>query len=85
MHGYDNAERDMHPFLVAAGPDISKISGIQSFHQVDLYPYICALLNLGKPAEIDGLIDRTLPFLKSRPSEEFLKQFRIYAAGTLRP
>lgn len=83
MHGYDNAEPDMHPFLVAMGPDVMPFPDRQSFFQVDLYPYICAMLGLDKPNRIDGLIDRVLPFLKTQPSEEYLEQFRLYATGTL--
>lgn len=83
MHGYDNANPEMHPFMVAAGPDIQQFTARQFFHQIDLYPYICAILGLDKPNKIDGLIDRTLPFLKNPPNEDFLKQFRLYASGTL--
>ncbi|KAL5106717.1 Bis 5'-adenosyl triphosphatase enpp4 [Taenia crassiceps] len=83
MHGYDNEEPDMHPFMVAMGPDIAHFTERQHFHQIDLYPYICALLGLDKPNKIDGLIDRVVPFLKEKPSEEYLEQFRLYASGTL--
>ncbi|KAL5106672.1 Bis 5'-adenosyl triphosphatase ENPP4 [Taenia crassiceps] len=85
MHGYDNEEPDMHPFMVAMGPDIAHFTERQHFHQVDLYPYICALLGLDKPNRIDGLIDRVVPFLKEKPSEEYLEQFRLYASGALKP
>ncbi|KAL5106781.1 Bis 5'-adenosyl triphosphatase enpp4 [Taenia crassiceps] len=83
MHGYDNEEPDMHPFMVAMGPDIAHFTERQHFHQIDLYPYICALLGLDKPNRIDGLIDRVVPFLKEKPSEGYLEQFRLYASGTL--
>uniref|UniRef100_A0A5K3F465 Ectonucleotide pyrophosphatase/phosphodiesterase family member 5-like n=1 Tax=Mesocestoides corti TaxID=53468 RepID=A0A5K3F465_MESCO len=85
MHGYDNAEPDMHPFLVAFGPDVKKMEGIQRFYQIDLYPYICAMLGLDKPNKIDGRISRTLPFLVNRPSDEFLSQFKLYEMGVLVP
>uniref|UniRef100_A0A5K3F4I6 Ectonucleotide pyrophosphatase/phosphodiesterase family member 5-like n=1 Tax=Mesocestoides corti TaxID=53468 RepID=A0A5K3F4I6_MESCO len=85
MHGYDNAEPDMHPFLVAFGPDIKKMDGIQKFYQIDLYPYICAMLGLDKPNRIDGRISRTLPFLVNRPSDEFISQFQLYEMGILVP
>ncbi|VDM22246.1 unnamed protein product [Hydatigera taeniaeformis] len=80
MHGYDNEERDMHPFMLAMGPDIPHFTDRQHFYQIDLYPYICAMLGLDKPNKIDGLIDRVLPFLKNKPSEEYLQQFRLYAS-----
>ncbi|KAL5970440.1 Bis 5'-adenosyl triphosphatase enpp4 [Taenia solium] len=85
MHGYDNAERDMHPFMVAMGPDIQHFEDRQHFYQIDLYPYICVMLGLDKPNKIDGLVDRVLPYLKERPSEEYLEKFRLYATGTLTP
>ncbi|VDM20270.1 unnamed protein product [Hydatigera taeniaeformis] len=83
MHGYDNEEPDMHPFMLAMGPDIPHFADRQHFYQIDLYPYICAMLGLDKPNKIDGLIDRVVPFLKNKPSEEYLQQFRLYASGAL--
>ncbi|CDS43587.1 ectonucleotide pyrophosphatase:phosphodiesterase [Echinococcus multilocularis] len=83
MHGYDNEESDMHPFMLAMGPDIPHLTERQHFYQIDLYPYICAMLGLDKPNKIDGLIDRVLPYLKERPSEQYLERFRLYASGTL--
>ncbi|KAL5970442.1 Bis 5'-adenosyl triphosphatase ENPP4 [Taenia solium] len=83
MHGYDNEEPDMHPFMVAMGPDIQHFEDRQHFYQIDLYPYICVMLGLDKPNKIDGLVDRVLPYLKERPSEEYLEKFRLYATGTL--
>ncbi|VDM34834.1 unnamed protein product [Hydatigera taeniaeformis] len=85
MHGYDNEEPDMHPFMLAMGPDIPHFADRQHFYQIDLYPYICAMLGLDKPNKIDGLIDRVVPFLKNKPSEEYLQQFRLYASGALTP
>ncbi|VDO08908.1 unnamed protein product [Rodentolepis nana] len=85
MHGYDNANPEMHPFMVAAGPDIQNFKERQLFHQIDLYPFICALLGLDKPNRIDGLIDRTIPFMKNPPNETFLAKFRNYAGGIITP
>lgn len=85
MHGYDNEKSEMNPFMVASGPDIMQFSDRQSFNQVDLYPLICALLGLDKPNQIDGKIDRVLPFMKNPPNDSFVNQFRKYADGTLMP
>ncbi|KAM3185405.1 hypothetical protein ACTXT7_006451 [Hymenolepis weldensis] len=85
MHGYDNANPEMHPFMVAAGPDLKQFTERQIFYQIDIYPLICALLGLDKPNKIDGLIDRAIPFMKNPPNETFLTQFRKYADGTLTP
>ncbi|KAL7055574.1 hypothetical protein AAHC03_023003 [Spirometra sp. Aus1] len=83
MHGYDNSFREMHPFLVASGPGIRKTSGIQEFHQVDIYPLICSLLGLQRPNVIDGRIDRVLPFMNNPPSKEFVQTFKKYANGII--
>ncbi|VUZ46516.1 unnamed protein product [Hymenolepis diminuta] len=85
MHGYDNEKPEMNPFMVASGPDIMQFSDRQSFNQIDLYPLVCALLGLDKPNQIDGKIDRVLPFMKNPPSDSFVNQFRKYADGTLMP
>ncbi|VDM27328.1 unnamed protein product [Hydatigera taeniaeformis] len=76
-------ESDMHPFMLAMGPDIPHFTDRKHFYQVDLYPYICAMLGLDKPNRIDGQIDRVLPYLKNKPSREYVDQFRLYASGTL--
>ncbi|VDN09619.1 unnamed protein product [Dibothriocephalus latus] len=81
MHGYDNEYREMHPFLVAYGPGIKHMEGIQKYDQIDIYPLICGLLGLQRPNVIDGRIDRAVPFMTNPPSDEFIKTFNLYASG----
>uniref|UniRef100_A0A0X3NH11 Bis(5'-adenosyl)-triphosphatase enpp4 n=1 Tax=Schistocephalus solidus TaxID=70667 RepID=A0A0X3NH11_SCHSO len=81
MHGYNNSESDMHPFLVAAGPGIKKVGLIDNFHQVDVYPLVCLLLGLNKPNRIDGEVRRVVPFLKQLPPLAYIKKFNRYAKG----
>lgn len=83
MHGFDNVLAHMHPFLVAAGPDIKQLPHIQKFFQVDYYPLICAILKLDKPNYINGLLSRVLPFMKTPPNAAFVEQFQKYAGGIL--
>ncbi len=85
MHGYDNDEPDMHPFMIPIGPDIKQLTGKRHYFQIDLYPYICALLGLDKPNAIDGQIRRTLEFLKTPPNEQFIQKFEQYANVTIKP
>ncbi|BHF83062.1 Bis(5'-adenosyl)-triphosphatase enpp4 [Sparganum proliferum] len=81
MHGYNNSESDMHPFLVAAGPGIKRIGMVDNFHQIDVYPFVCLLLKLYKPNRIDGDVRRVLPFLTELPSMATLNDFEVYAKG----
>nr|AFX73008.1 nucleotide pyrophosphatase/phosphodiesterase 5 Spirometra erinaceieuropaei [Spirometra erinaceieuropaei] len=81
MHGYNNSESDMHPFLVAAGPGIKPIGMVDNFHQIDVYPFVCLLLKLYKPNRIDGDVRRVLPFLTELPSLATLDEFERYAKG----
>ncbi|BHF83060.1 Bis(5'-adenosyl)-triphosphatase enpp4 [Sparganum proliferum] len=82
-HGYDNEDPLMHPFMVASGPDIEVLPGIQKFEQIDIYPFVCGLLGLQRPNMIDGRIQRVIPFMKTKPSEEFIKTFRKYETGIM--
>ncbi|VDN11624.1 unnamed protein product [Dibothriocephalus latus] len=81
MHGYNNSFHEMHPFMVAAGPGIKKMDGIQTFQQIDLYPFVCGLMRLQRPNSHDGSIDRALKFMANEPSKEFLETFKLYATG----
>nr|VZI39581.1 unnamed protein product [Spirometra erinaceieuropaei] len=82
-HGYDNEDRRMHPFMVASGPDIKVLAGLQQFEQIDIYPFICALLGLQRPNRIDGRLERVIPFMKTEPSHDFITTFKKYEIGLL--
>lgn len=53
-HGFDPAIREMHASFYAWGPQIKKRKRIASFENVHVYPFICRILGLTPPAEIDG-------------------------------
>ncbi|VDN12074.1 unnamed protein product [Dibothriocephalus latus] len=81
MHGYNHSESDMHPFIVAAGPDIRQIGLVERFYQVDVYPLVCLLLGLNKPNKIDGDVHRVALFFKQPPPQADLDEIALYAQG----
>ncbi|VDP53306.1 unnamed protein product [Schistosoma margrebowiei] len=67
-HGYDPDHDEMSPFFLAMGPGFrSTIVGggqiISSIHLIDIYPLMCALLNLNKPAPNNGSLSRVMSLL----------------------
>ncbi|CAH8611408.1 unnamed protein product [Schistosoma haematobium] len=67
-HGYDPDHDEMSPFFLATGPGFrSTIVGggqiISSIHLIDIYPLMCALLNLNKPAPNNGSLSRVMSLL----------------------
>ncbi|KAL5106787.1 Bis 5'-adenosyl triphosphatase enpp4 [Taenia crassiceps] len=81
MHGYNNSEPDMHPFIVAMGPGIRNLGEVPVFYQVDVYALVCLLLNIYKPNVVDSDVYRVAPFIKHLPSMDVLRQFDRYAKG----
>ncbi|CAG2066610.1 unnamed protein product, partial [Timema podura] len=49
IHGYDNAESNMHPYFIARGPLIKKNHVIAPFDTVDLYSLFAHILNISAP------------------------------------
>ena len=81
MHGYNNSEPDMHPFLVAMGPNIRNVGLVNKFYQIDVYALICLLLKIYEPNVVDSDVFRVAPFVTNLPSLEVLNQFDRYAKG----
>ncbi|KAM7533305.1 hypothetical protein Aperf_G00000123950 [Anoplocephala perfoliata] len=81
MHGYNNSLPDMHPFLVASGPDIRNLGQVDTFHQVDIYALVCLLLKIYVPNTVDSDVMRVVTYVKTLPSLEVLEQFDRYAKG----
>lgn len=65
-HGYDNASPEMRATFIAAGPDIRSGTALQAFDNVDVYPFVMALLHLA-PLQSDGTLDPLKPALKRDP------------------
>lgn len=46
VHGYDNAESDMHAIFMAKGPIFSKGKTIKPVHMINLYHLFCYILEI---------------------------------------
>jgi alkaline phosphatase D len=57
-HGYDPEVQSMHGLFVAAGPNVRSAGTIPSVENVDVYPFVAALLRLEKVPEVDGRLGR---------------------------
>ncbi|MEO7454872.1 MAG: ectonucleotide pyrophosphatase/phosphodiesterase [Gemmatimonadaceae bacterium] len=62
-HGYDPAVKDMHGIFLAAGPNVRALGTIPAFENVNVYPFLAAMLHLQAPrvdGSLAGLADRIL-------------------------
>ena len=53
-HGYDPALPDMQGIFVAAGPNVRRLGVIPAFENVNVYPFLAALLRLDRVPVVDG-------------------------------
>ena len=53
-HGYDPALRDMQAIFIAAGPNVRPLGTLPPFENVDIYPFLAALLHLERVPRVDG-------------------------------
>ena len=53
-HGYDPTLPDMQAIFIAAGPNIRPIGTLPPFENVDIYPFLAALLRLERVPRVDG-------------------------------
>jgi hypothetical protein len=63
-HGYDPAVRAMHGIFLAAGPNVRAMGTIPSFENVNVYPFIAALLRLRRVPLVDGDLSALGPALR---------------------
>ena len=54
VHGYDPALPDMQGIFIAAGPDVRPLGVVAPFENVDVYPFLAALLRLEHTPPVDG-------------------------------
>lgn len=54
QHGYDPLLPAMHGIFLAAGPGVRPLGTIASFENVDVYPFVAALLHLDHVPVVDG-------------------------------
>nr|CAD7442890.1 unnamed protein product [Timema bartmani] len=67
IHGYDNAESNMHPYFIACGPLIKKNHVIAPFDTVDLYSLFAHILNVSAPPN-NGSLANVVDMLVVMPS-----------------
>jgi hypothetical protein len=53
-HGWDSDDPLMHGIFVAAGPQIRASGAIPAFESVHVFPFLAALLRLGRAPRGDG-------------------------------
>jgi predicted AlkP superfamily pyrophosphatase or phosphodiesterase len=53
-HGYDPREAEMQGIFFAAGPNVRQLGRIPAFENVNVYPFLAALLRLDRPPVVDG-------------------------------
>lgn len=53
-HGYDPALPDMQGIFLAAGPNVKPLGVIPAFENVNVYPFLAALLRLDRVPATDG-------------------------------
>ena len=53
-HGHDPALPDMQGIFLAAGPNVKPLGVIPAFENVNVYPFVAALLRLDRVPAVDG-------------------------------
>jgi len=65
VHGYDpEVVPEVHGIFYAAGPSIRAGLTLPALHNVDIYPFVTALLGIETPAEVDGSAEALAPALR---------------------
>ena len=64
MHGYNPEIINMHGIFYAYGSRIKKNLTIDSFELIDIYPLMCAILNIPEYYDIDGDFNNVKNILK---------------------
>nr|CAD7202985.1 unnamed protein product [Timema douglasi] len=73
IHGYDNAESNMHPYFIARGPLIKKNHVIAPFDTVDLYSLFAHILNISAPpnnGSLANVVDMLVKLAQSSPTDK---------------
>jgi endoglucanase len=64
-HGWDPSAPQMHGVFVAAGPQIRAAGTIPAFENVNVYPFLAALLGLQDAPSVDGKFGVLAPYLRA--------------------
>jgi predicted AlkP superfamily pyrophosphatase or phosphodiesterase len=63
-HGYDPRVSEMQGIFLAAGPDVRRLGRIPAFENVNVYPFLAAMLHLDRLPAIDGSARVLRPILR---------------------
>jgi len=63
-HGWDPRVGDMQAIFLAAGPNVRPLGRIPAFENVNVYPFLAALLRLDRPPTVDGNLSALGPLLR---------------------
>ena len=63
-HGYDPALPEMQGIFLAAGPGVRRLGTIPAFENVNVYPFLAALLRLDRVPPVDGQSRVLAPILR---------------------
>ncbi len=63
-HGYDNFAMDMNGIFFAMGPAFKKNYRVGTINNIDIYPLMCKIFNIGPRSNIDGKLQNIVYVLK---------------------
>ena len=69
VHGYDPADATMQGIFLAMGPQVRPAGRIAAFENVNVYPFLTAILGLAPNPEIDGAAAVLAPILRDVPAQ----------------
>ncbi|CAH8587176.1 unnamed protein product [Schistosoma turkestanicum] len=75
-HGYATDFSEMYPFFIASGPSFRIGESIPTVYAVDVYPLMCALLNI-QPNPHNGSLERISSILKPDVANRLLNFNRV--------
>jgi predicted AlkP superfamily pyrophosphatase or phosphodiesterase len=67
QHGFAPQYQEMHAIFYAWGPDIKEGARVPSFENIHVYPFVCELLGLAIPDEVEGSRSVLAPIIEKGP------------------
>ncbi|MDB4882363.1 MAG: type phosphodiesterase/nucleotide pyrophosphatase [Gemmatimonadetes bacterium] len=68
-HGWDPAYDEMHGIFIAAGPQVRRAGKIPAFDNVNVFPFLAALLGLEHPPRTDADARVLASFIRATPTD----------------
>ncbi|XP_031845101.1 bis(5'-adenosyl)-triphosphatase enpp4 isoform X2 [Nomia melanderi] len=81
LHGYDNEITEMHPFFFAKGPAFIPKCKLEPFHNTDLFPLFCKILDLECPV-VNGTLSHLTKCLKKHQEDITVIAYRMITIAT---